>query len=149
VGDIRTLVRSLREFEASDVLIKEVRKKLREPVDPVRRRIKATARGTLPATGGLGEWVAGVTITATVTLGGRAAGIRLRGGRNSLGSARSDIRAIDRGRLRHPTFGRRHRGMWFTQSVLPGFFTKTASEAPEWGTAIDEAIAIATSKIHA
>jgi hypothetical protein len=155
VGDIWVLVRSLRQFDRDDVLLKEVRKALREPVDPVRRRIKATAIATLPHSGGLGLWVAGTKITALITLRGKAAGIRLRGGRRSKGNLRgtgggqTDVRAIDRGRLRHPSWGRRYRGQWFTQQVEPGFFTKTAAESPEWDQAIDRAMATAFGSIHA
>lgn len=148
MGDIHVLIRSLREFSRDDAIVKELRKTLREPVDPVRRRIKATAVATLPRRGGLGAWVAQTKITAAVTLRGRAAGIRLRGGRNSL-RKRSDIRAIDRGKVRHPSWGRRGRGQWHTQMVREGFFTRTAAESPEWEQAIDKGIVQATGKIHA
>lgn len=147
MGDIHVLIRSLREFSRNDAIVKELRKTLREPVDPVRRRIKATARETLPRRGGLGNWVAQTKITAQVTLKGSAAGIRLRGGRNSR-RQRSDIRAIDRGRVRAPSWGRRGRGDWHTQSVRPGFFTRTASESPEWEQAINKAIDKAVNKLH-
>lgn len=156
MGDYQTLVASLRGFERNDILIKEIRKDLRTPVGPVRRRIKATAISTLPSSGGLGTWVAGTKITATVKLEGKRAAVRLRGGRNSVADlrggksgTRSDIRSIDRGRVRHPFWGRRFRGQWRTQSVTPGFFTKTAAEAPEWATAINAAVARATAQIHA
>lgn len=146
MGDIGALVRSLRGFARNDILIREVRAELRAPVPIVRTRIKATARATLPHSGGLGGWVAGTRITAKVMLGGKSVTIRLRGGRNSK-HGRSDIRAIDRGRLRHPSWGRRGRGQWFTQAVTPGFFTKTAAEAPEWDAAIDRAMARAVAQL--
>jgi hypothetical protein len=154
MGDIRTLVASLRAYDRDATLIKAVRQELRSPVDPVRRRIKATAIATLPHSGGLGAWVAGTKITAQVKLSGRAAGVRLRGGRRSKGNLRgteggqTDVRAIDRGRLRHPSWGRRFRGQWFTQAVTPGFFTKTAAESAEWEQAINRAIDKATESIH-
>ena len=146
MGDIWVLVRSLRQFNRDDVLIKEVRQELRTPVDPVRRRIKATALATLPHSGGLGQWVAGTKITALITLRGKAAGIRLRGGRRST-RAQTDVRSIDRGRVRHPSWGRRYRGQWHTQTVRPGFFTKTAAESPEWDQAIERAAAKAFGSI--
>lgn len=154
MGDVHTLVRSLRGFSRNDEVIKAVRAELRKPVDPVRKRIKATAIATLPHTGGLGTWVAGTKITASVTFGARAVAIRLRGGRRSKGTLRgfdggqTDVRSIDRGRTRHPTFGRRHRGMWFVTMVEPGFFTKTAEESPEWAEAIERGIQVALGKIH-
>lgn len=155
MGDIHTLIRTLRAFERTDVLIKAVREELRRPVPVVRARIKATAVSTLPHRGGLGTWVAATKITASVTLQRKAVFIRLRGGRRSVSNLRggaaggqSDIRAIDRGRVRHPSWGRRFRGQWFTQTVPPGFFTKTAADAPEWSTAIDAAQAKALESIH-
>jgi hypothetical protein len=155
VGDIHVLVRSLRGFERGDVLLKAVREELRKPVPVVRARIKATAVSTLPHRGGLGAWVAQTKITAAVTLERKAVTIRLRGGRRSVSNLRggaeggqTDVRSIDRGRVRAPSWGRRYRGQWHTQTVEPGFFTKTASEAPEWAPAIDRAIVAATGQIH-
>lgn len=156
MGDIHTLVRTLRQFERSGAVSKAVRQKIREPVPVVRRRIKAVAVATLPSSGGLGRWVAATKITASFTFVGKGAGIRLRGGRRSAANLRgttvggqSDIRAIDRGRVRHPFWGRRFRGQWRTQNVTPGFFTKTAAESPEWDKAITEALDIAVKEIHA
>lgn len=156
MGDIHVLIRSLREFSRNDAIVKALRKTLREPVDPVRRRIKATARATLPKRGGLGNWVAQTKITAKVTLRGKSAGIRLRGGRRSVSNLRghtdggqSDIRAIDRGRVRAPSWGRRYRGQWHTQRVQEGFFTRTAAESPEWEDAVRKAVNQATETLHA
>jgi hypothetical protein len=155
MGDLRTLVASLRAYDRGGVLLKAVRAELREPVPVVRRRIKAVAVETLPHAGGLGAWVAGTKITAKVTLGGKRVIVVLRGGRNSKGNlrgtggGRTDVRSIDRGRVRHPSWGRRYRGQWFTQSVPEGFFTKTSADSPEWGPAIDRAIAVANGTIHA
>lgn len=155
MGDIHTLVRSLRGFSRNNEVTKAVRAELRAPVPIVRTRIKMAARTQLPRAGGLGDWVAGTQIAAKVEFSAKVVKVRMRGGRNSLanlrgtGGARSDIRAIDRGRVRHPFWGRRYRGQWRTQNVTPGFFSKTAEESPEWATAIDRGIAAALEKIHA
>lgn len=156
MGDIHVLIRSLREFSRNDEIVKALRVTLREPVDPVRRRIRATAIGTLPKRGGLGAWVAQTKITAAVTLRGKAAGIRMRGGRRSIANLRgsvlggqSDVRAIDRGKVRAPSWGRRSRGQWHTQTVQEGFFTKTAAESPEWEQAIEKGVNQATEALHA
>lgn len=148
MGDIHTLVASLHAYSRGDAMLKELRAELRQPVPAVRRRIKGVALDTLPAGGGLNAWVAATKITASVTLTGRRVVVRLRGGRRSSG-AQSDIRAIDRGRVRAPSWGRRARGDWHSQTVTPGFFTKTAAEAPEWGPAIDRAATKALDGIHA
>jgi len=148
VGDIHTLVRSLRGFSRNNEVTKAVRVELRKPVPMVRTRIKMAARGQLPHRGGLGAWVAAIKITALVQFSAKVVSIRMRGGRRSTG-AQSDIRAIDRGRVRAPSWGRRKRGDWHTQTVQPGFVSKTAEESPEWGAAIDRGIAVALEKIHA
>lgn len=155
MGDIRTLARSLREFDADAKLIKEVAAELRKPVPIVRARIKNTAIAILPHAGGLNVWVSQTRITAAVNLRGRAANVRLRGGRRSVGNLRgtaggvTDVRAIDRGRVRHPSWGRRWRGQWWTQSVPDGFFTKTSADSPEWEAAIMAAGDHAFASIHA
>lgn len=148
MGDIHTLVRSLRGFSRNNEVTKAVRAELRAPVPIVRTRIKAAARTKLPRSGGLGGWVAAIKITALVQFSAKVVSVRMRGGRRSTG-AQSDIAAIDRGRVRAPSWGRRHRGDWHNQAVPPGFFSKTAEESPEWATAIDRGIAAALEKIHA
>jgi len=156
VGSVWVLVRTLRHLEADKTVLKAVAAELRKPVPVVRTRIKHAALATLPAGGGLNAWVAATRITAAVELKGRAAGLRMRGGRRSVSdlrghthSSQSDIRAIDRGRVRHPSWGRRFRGQWFTQTVPEGFFTKTAAEAPEWDAAIQAGMDKAVSTVHA
>jgi hypothetical protein len=132
------VARDLRRFPAE--VTKALRKELREPVPAVRKNIKARALATLPSGGGLNVWVSKTRITATVKIRGRGAAIRLKGGRNSLGS-RSDIRAIDRGRVRHPSWGRRGRGQWHTQTVASAFFTEPVTEArDEWRKAAETAV---------
>ena len=122
------LVADLRGFEGRKLVLKELRQEIRKPVPAVRRAIRARARATLPASGGLADWVARSSITVQVRVTSRSAGVRLKGGRNSRGG-RSDIRAIDRGRLRaHSWFSRR----WHQQQVTPGFFTGPAGEAKQW-----------------
>lgn len=146
-GSIDALVRDLRDFERRGEVVKQLRKEIRKPVPAVRKAIKARALSTMPSGGGLNVWVASTRITAAITVTRRMARVRLKGGRNSAGG-RSDMRAINRGRLRHPSWGRRGPGQWHTQAVAPEFFTKPAAEAKEWREAIDRAIDSALDTIR-
>ena len=116
MATVADLAHDFRRFRASKEMTKALRRRIREPVPTVRRMVKARALAILPARGGLGAWVASSRLTASVRLRGSGAAILLKAGRNSRGS-RSDVRAIDRGRVRHPTFGRRASNAWHTQSV--------------------------------
>lgn len=141
------LIADLKYFEDRKLVIKEFKKEVRKPVPAVRKAVRARAKSILPHAGGLGAWVSRLSITVKFKLSGRRTGITLTGGRNSLG-ARSDMRAIDRGRVRAPTFGHRGRGAWHTQAVHTGFFTDPVEETDAWIGAAEEAIFKATEVIR-
>jgi hypothetical protein len=147
VGTLDQLIVDLRRFEARKDVVKELRKEIRKPVPAVRKAIKKRARATLPKSGGLNRWVASTRITAQVKLSGSAAGVRLRGARKSL-KGKSDVNAINRGRVRHPSWGRRGRGQWHVQRVEPGFFTKPSAETDEWRKACVRALNQATEVVR-
>jgi hypothetical protein len=144
-GSLDQLVRDLRGFEGRREVTKALRARIRKPVPQIRRAIKARALDTLPRRGGLNAWVASTRVTTVIRLAGRAAGVRLKGGRNS-SKTRSDIRATDRGRVRAPSWGRRGAGAWHNQTVTPGFFTEPAADVDAWRTecvaAVDEALEV-------
>jgi hypothetical protein len=104
---------------------KELRKKLMAGIQratrPLREEIKVAARRQLPRSGGLNEFVASGKFSTKTRSGGRKVGVRITGVKSG-----HDIRAIDRGRLRHPVWGNRRR--WVNQRVRPGFFTKTIED---------------------
>jgi hypothetical protein len=133
--NLRKLIYDLKGFEDRKIVLRELRKEIRKPVPKARKAIKAKALDTLPRHGGLNEWVASTRITASIRLSGRSTGVRLKGGRNSF-KKRSDIRAIDKGRVRAPAWG--HRTAWHLQAVRPGFFTETVAEdfLSEWRGAV-------------
>jgi len=145
--DLRALIADLRGFEGKKAILKELRSALRKPLPQARAAIRAAATSLLPHRNGLGAWVAGSKITASVRTGARTAGITLRGGRNSKGG-RSDIRAIDRGRVRAPAWGNRR--AWHSQTVPSGFFTRTVTEdlAPAWRQATIDAVNVATEALR-
>lgn len=139
MGSLDDLIRDLRRFEGRKELVKELRKKIRKPIPDVRKSIRRRALDTLPERGGLNVWVSKIRITAVIKLAGRAAGVKLKGGRNSEGG-RSDVNRIDAGRVRAPSWGRKGAGQWHTQTVTAGFFTEPATEAVAWRNACVEAI---------
>lgn len=133
------LILDLKKFDDRKTLVKELRKEIRKPVPSVRKAIRQRALGTLPRRGGLNKWVASTRITAQVKVNTRQVTVRLKGGRNSLNS-RSDIKRIDAGRVRAPTFGRRGKGQWHSQEVEKGFFTQPTIETWLWRHAILRAV---------
>jgi hypothetical protein len=143
MGSLDDLIRDLRKFEGRREVVKQLRKEIRKPVPAVRRSIKQSALDTLPHRNGLNVWVSKTKVTAAIKLSGRSAGVKLKGGRNSL-SKRSDIRRIDKGKVRAPSWGRRGPAAWHTQTVRAGFFTEPASNSHEWRKAalkaVDEAL---------
>ncbi len=126
--DLARLIADLKGVTDRKDILKAVRKTIREPVPPTRKAIKAKALATLPKSNGLAKWVAATKITAKITLTASRVAVNIRGGRNSSTGKRSDINAIDRGRVRHPSWGHRGPGQWHNQTVTAGFFTKTVEE---------------------
>jgi hypothetical protein len=143
---LERLVRDLKGFEDRKVVLRELRRNIRRPVPVVRKAIRARALDTLPSRGGLNVWAASTRISVTIRVAGRAAGVRLKGGRNSAGG-RSDIKALDRGRVRHPSWGRRGAGQWFNQTVPAGFVTGPVTESTEWHKACIDAVDAAVAVI--
>jgi hypothetical protein len=132
------LVAELRGFDGRREVVKAIGRGIRKGVPPVARAIRERALATLPHRGGLGAWVAASKVTARISLSGRRGSVKLKAGRNSSGG-RSDIRAIDDGRVRAPAWGRRG-ASWHTQSVTPGFFTQTAAASKDWYDGVDQAV---------
>lgn len=146
-NDLDALIRDVRTFQASQALLKQMRANIRRPVPKVRRAVKARAVATLPQRGGLGRWVASSRVTAQIRLSGRAAGVRLKAGRNSQGG-RSDVNRIDQGKVRAPSWGRRTAAAWHSQTVTPGWFTKPATEIDQWREIAEQAITDAVGVIR-
>lgn len=139
MGSFDDLIRDVRQFDRRKEVLQQLRKEIRKPIPSVRKLIKTRALTTLPKSGGLNVWVSQTKITAKISFSGRAAGVRLKGGRNSSGG-RSDMRRINAGKIRHPSWGRRGVGQWHNQTVAAGFFTKPVTETTEWRDACDRAL---------
>jgi hypothetical protein len=136
VSSVEELIAALRMFDARREIVNAAARGIRKAVAPARKAIKATAKATMPERGHLNIWVSRIGILAQIRLSGRRAGVKLKGGRNSLGG-RSDVSAIDRGRVRAPSWGHRNANSWHTVTVTPGFFTRTAAELPDWRDNVD------------
>lgn len=141
------LVRELRGFRLRKEITNACARGIRAATKPARQAIKKAAKDNLPKRGGLNVWVSRISVLAQVRLSGNRAGVKLKGGRNSLG-ARSDIRAIDRGRVRAPSWGHRTKASWHTVTVTPGFFTQTAADLPDWRGGVDQEVDQALEKIR-
>lgn len=139
MGSLDELVRDIRRFDRRKEVVKALRAKIRQPVPGVRRAIKARALATLPRRGGLNVWVSRTRVSAVVRLAGRTAGVRLKGSRKSLND-KSDLRRLDLGTVRAPSWGRRTTGAWHTQRVTPGYFSKPSTETEAWRNACLEAV---------
>ncbi|RKN38450.1 hypothetical protein [Micromonospora endolithica] len=148
MGSLDELIRDLRRFEQRRVVTNALAKELRKPVPGVRKAIRARARKVLPTSGGFGVWVSKLSVTARVKLQGRAAGVRLVGRRKGFpdDQPKADLRRIDQGTARHPSWGRRGAKDWHLQKVTPGFFSDPATEVDQWREAalraVDEALEV-------
>lgn len=145
---VEQFLAELRAFEARKVIVKELRKSIRKPVPELRKKIRERATSTLPKGGGLNKWVAKTRMSAQIKVSSRTVSVKVKGGRNSLGG-RSDVNAIDRGRLRAPSWGRRGKGDWHTQAVTPGFWSESVDDIRgDWLNVIERAVDDATATIR-
>jgi hypothetical protein len=96
---------------------------IREGADPLRQAATAAALDKLPKTGGLNEYVARQRITISVRTGARTAGVRLF-------TRDPATRQTDRGWVRHPRFGHRGPGDWYSEAIpqAAGWWTDTMRE---------------------
>lgn len=116
----RALARHLRDVGDKD-LRKELYRGIERATKPLKQAAKESAAENLPRSGGLARDVAASRFS-TRKRAGRDPGISIR----ATGKRVSDVRALDRGRLRHPVFG--NRGVWVTQTVRPGWFTEAIDD---------------------
>lgn len=142
MGSLDELIRDLRHFDRRREVTNHLARELRKPVPDVRKAIRQRAIDILPRRGGFGVWVSKLSITAQVKLQGRNAGVRLKGKRKGYpdDEPKVDLRRLDQGMARHPSWGRRAKSDWHLQRVTPGFFTGPASEVDQWRDAAIKAI---------
>jgi hypothetical protein len=115
---LQALAKALKDAGAKG-LRKELMRSAQRATKPVKREVPASARRYLPRQGGLGVWVAGAKLKTKTRTAGRNVGVVITGTAGRRMSPSSDLRAINRGRVRHPTYGHRP---WVNQQVRPGFW---------------------------
>lgn len=119
------------EIEMKKAMVARMRTALL-PLPPI---IRASAMAYLPKAGGANRWVADAKVSPRITATPRTGAVSIR-----MWKTGHDLRSIDRGYLRHPTFG--NTDHWFTTRVPPGFFTKPClSMAPAVNVALRVAMA--------
>ena len=144
---IEHYARSVERILKEQRVLNHLRRELRKPVPIVRKAIKVWSLAILPKAGGLNAWAAAIKIKFTQQVAGKTIRIHLKGGRNSQGG-QSDVKALDRGRVRHPSWGRRFKGQWHSQAVSPGFFTTPATDPAPWVEAADRALDTSLEEIR-
>ena len=97
-------------------LRKELYRGIQRAGKPARAAVVAAAREVLPKRGGVNDFIADALKTRISTLANRSndAAIRLTASRKG-----TDLRSINRGRLRHPVFG--NRKAWSDTKVPKGW----------------------------
>jgi hypothetical protein len=142
-------IRGGEKFAAVAAKLRSSNKELRprlykvisQATSPLKRNIRSSARSMLPSRGGLANLIARSSLTTKKSVAARSAGVRI------VGSSKNDIKKIDKGRLRHPTFSHRP---WVTQSVPAGYFTKPMTEgAPAVAAKIEAEVDVLSAEIEA
>lgn len=121
---LKALAERLERFGANRELDKRIAKALHEAAIPIVRDTRAHAQRILPRRGGLAGIVAAQPMPITMASSGRWKGVRItaRPGRGRGGV--NDPAAINRGRVRHPAWGRERRdGQPIIQLVQAGWFS--------------------------
>jgi len=118
---IAAVAAALRHLGTDRTIVNEMAKEIRRVSPDMRQAIKDSAIEHLPKRGGLNRWVAAAKVRTSIRRSPRSAGITFVVSRNSI-HGKTDMDAINRGRLRHPVFGNRRK--WVVQAVEPGFGDK-------------------------
>jgi hypothetical protein len=137
--DFARLARRVKEV-GDRQLRRELLSSIQRATRPVRDKVREKALSTLPSSGGLAGEVAASRFSARTSMTGRNVGVRV------VGASGRDVRSLDAGRLRHPTFGHKP---FVSQSVEPGFFSATIEDhAPEIRDEISDAMKTIANKIE-
>ena len=142
---IAALCRDLRQLERRDIQ-RELRASLRRPLPAVRAAVKARCLAILPKRGGLNRWAAKAKVDFEIVYVGRGAGVSLTVSRSSMRGP-SDLRALDRGRVRHPSWGRRWNGQWHIQLVPPKCYSGPLMEVDRWRRAAAVGVDAAVERV--
>jgi hypothetical protein len=135
-NEIRRVAEACRRLGTDRTIVNQMSREIRKQAGPVvRQAVRENARALLPKRGGLNEWVARASIRIAVLRGADTAGVTVRVGRNSQ-TGRADLKGLDAGTVRHPTFGNRKR--WATTSVSEGVISDAITE--EGADVVEQAV---------
>lgn len=118
--DYARLARALKAAGRKD-LQRELGRAVREGGKVVRGEGRVVAVEWLPSRGGLGPRTARAAYRTRMRAGRSPSVTVVASLRKQDGGGKVDLRAMDRGRLRHPVFGR---GRWVTQQIRPGWWSE-------------------------
>lgn len=144
MASVDEFVRELRRFDGRRTVVQTMRRRLRGGQLEQRAATREAYLAELPKGGGLNVWAAASGVTVAIRYAGRLAGIRVRGSRKS-GKGKADLRRLDAGAVRHPSWGRRTRGSWHVQQVTPNVFTNSVDVdvwLPTVDAVLDEALQV-------
>lgn len=111
--------RALRQ--ADPLLSRELAAGIREATEPLKKQAEAELAAVLPSRGGAAADIPADTKVVTQRRGGvRNPGIRLRS------RSRRNVRALERGILRHPLYG--NKAHWFNTMIRPGWFSRPIAD---------------------
>lgn len=134
---LRLLARKLRD--ATKELRSDLYRGINRAVKPLKQDVRESALKILPKGGGLAKRVAKSKITTKRRVSGAGAGVRL------VGRSGYDIGSINRGRVRHLTYGHEP---WVNQAVPAGFWTQPLTAGgPKVAAEIQEVMDDITQKI--
>ena len=126
VEQLQALARDLKAA-GNKGLRRELSRGIQRAAKPLKVGAKEAALEELPRAGGLAERVASSKFSTRTRLGTRSPSIRIVGaGDTSESSGKSlDLNSLDRGRIRHLTYGRRP---WQNQAIEPLWFSHRMEE---------------------
>lgn len=137
LGELAAALRSAGQGE----LIRELGSDLHREAEPIPAAVRQAAHNLLPEAGGLAGLVADSRMGVSVQTSTREAKVTV------AAVSGMDLPRIDKGRVRHPVFGNREH--WETQSVPPGFFTRTVmARAAGFRSAAERAVQRLADKIR-
>ncbi len=131
VEQLAQVARDLKAAGDRD-LRKELFRGIQRGARPLKAIAKQAALDELPQSGGLAERVANAKFSVNVRLGVRNPSIRIVG-RGQVGSVTGnvyDLNSMDRGRIRHMTYGH---SPWRDQAIKPGWFSDRMELAADTG----------------
>lgn len=113
---LEALGRDLRRWASGlrKDLMRQIGRAVRD--SQVRPEVARSALASLPRRGGLADRVAAARVISRVRLAGQNVGVKVQARAKG-----ADLGAINRGRVRHPVFGR---APLVTQAVRPGYFDR-------------------------